>query len=124
MIEHVEGADESWVGYYWGDYISTNGGETGSPVITEEMVQEASSDQFNRYTLDNGMVLWYVTADKIGNYYADGIDNDGDGYVDEQIDIGIDDEEEAWVDGIDNDGDGHIDELDELGSAWLRPFWR
>ena len=124
MIDHVEGADESWVGYYWGDYISTNGGETGSPVITEEMVQEASSDPFNRYTLDNGMVLWYVTADKIGNYYADGIDNDGDGYVDEQIDIGIDDEEEAWVDGIDNDGDGHIDELDELGSAWLRSFWR
>ena len=123
MIKHVEGADESWVGYYWGDYISANGGETGSPVITEEMVQEASSDDFNRYTLDNGMVLWYVTADKIGNYYADGIDNDGDGYVDEQIDIGIDDEEEAWVDGIDNDGDGHIDELDELGSAWLRPFW-
>ena len=37
--------------------------------------------------LDNGMILWYVTADKIGNYYADGIDNDGDGYVDEQIDI-------------------------------------
>ena len=122
MIEHVDGADESWVGYYWGDYISANGGETGSPVITEEMVQEASSDQFNRYTLDNGMVLWYVTADKIGNYYADGIDNDGDGYVDEQIDIGIDDEEEAWVDGIDNDGDGHIDELDELGSAWLDRF--
>ena len=119
MIDHVEGADESWVGYYWGDYISANGGETGSPVITEEMVQEASSDQFNRYTLDNGMVLWYVTADKIGNYYADGLDNDGDGYVDEQIDIGIDDEEEAWVDGIDNDGDGHIDELDELGSACL-----
>ncbi len=122
MIEHVDGADDSWVGYYWGDYISAAGGESGSPIITEAMVEEAAKDQFNRYTLDNGMVLWFVTADKIGNYYADGIDNDGDGYVDEQIDIGIDDEEEAWVDGIDNDGDGFIDEADELGSAWLDRF--
>ncbi len=122
MIEHVEGADESWVGHYWGDYISKNGGEFGSPVITEAMVEEASGDQFNRFTLDNGMVLWFVTEDKIGNYYADGVDNDGDGYIDEQIDIGIDDEEEAWVDGVDNDGDGLIDETDELGSAWLDRF--
>ena len=76
MIEHVDGADESWVGYYWGDYISENGGEFGSPVITEAMVEEASNDQFNRFTLDNGMVLWFVTEDKIGNYYSDGIDND------------------------------------------------
>ncbi|MFL2998584.1 MAG: TonB-dependent receptor domain-containing protein [Candidatus Neomarinimicrobiota bacterium] len=122
MIEHVDGADESWVGYYWGDYISESGGEFGSPVITEAMVEEASNDQFNRFTLDNGMVLWFVTEDKIGNYYSDGIDNDGDGYIDEQIDIGVDDEEEAWVDGVDNDGDGYVDESDELGSAWLDRF--
>ena len=122
MINYVDGADESWVGHYWGDYISAAGGESGSPVITESMVEEASSDEFNRYTLENGMVLWFVTEDKIGNYYADGLDNDGDGYIDEQIDIGVDDEEEAWVDGIDNDGDGYIDETDELGSAWLDRF--
>ena len=70
------------------------------------MIDEAASDRFNRFTLPNGRVLWYVTSDKLGKIYADGIDNDGDGAIDEQIDIGIDDEEEAWVDGIDNDGDG------------------
>ena len=115
MIAHVPGSDESWIGNYWGDMISASGGEDASPTITAKMVEEASSDEFNRYTLENGTVLWFVTEDKIGNYYADGIDNDGDGYIDEQIDIGIDDEEEAWVDGVDNDGD-------ELGSAWLDRF--
>ena len=122
MISEVSGSDQSWVGNYWGDFISPNGGEDASPTITAAMVEEASNDPFQRYTLDNGMVLWFVTEDKIGSYYADGIDNDGDGYVDEQIDIGIDDEEEAWVDGVDNDGDGYIDEVDELGSAWLDRF--
>ena len=122
MISAVPGSDESWIGNYWGDLISASGGEDGSPTITAEMVAEAASDPFKRFTLNNGTVLWFVTEDKIGNYYADGIDNDGDGYIDEQIDIGIDDEEEAWVDGIDNDGDGYIDEVDELGSAWLDRF--
>ena len=122
MISEVSGSDQSWVGNYWGDFISPNGGEDASPTITAAMVEEASNDPFQRYTLDNGMVLWFVTEDKIGSYYADGIDNDGDGYIDEQIDIGIDDEEEAWVDGVDNDGDGYIDEVDELGSAWLDRF--
>ena len=121
MIQHVKGADETWVGYYWGDYISADG-EEGSPVVTQEMIDDASTDEFNRYTLDNGMTLWFVTQDKLGNSYADGIDNDSDGYIDEKIDIGIDDEEEAWVDGVDNDGDGLIDENDELGSAWLERF--
>ncbi len=122
MIDFVEGADESWLGYYWGDYISESGGEDGSPVITQQMIELASSDPFNRFTLPNGMVLWFVTQDRLGKIYADGIDNDGDGAIDEQIDIGIDDEEEAWVDGVDNDGDGLIDESDELGSAWLDRF--
>ena len=89
----VPGSDESWIGNYWGDLISASGGEDGSPTITAEMVAEAASDPFKRFTLNNGTVLWFVTEDKIGNYYADGIDNDGDGYIDEQIYIGIDDEE-------------------------------
>ena len=122
MIPYVEGSDESWVGYYWGDYISEIGGEDGSPIITQQMIDEASTDPFHRYTLPNGMVIWNVTADKLGKFYADGVDNDADGAIDEQIDIGIDDEEEAWVDGVDNDGDGLIDERDELGSAWLDRF--
>ncbi|MFL2982826.1 MAG: TonB-dependent receptor domain-containing protein [Candidatus Neomarinimicrobiota bacterium] len=122
MIDYVEGSDQSWVGHYWGDYISEVGGENGSPVITQTMIDQASADIFNRFTLQNGMVLWYVTQDKLGKIYADGIDNNGDGAIDEQIDIGIDDEEEAWVDGIDNDGDGIIDESDELASSWLDRF--
>ncbi|MDP6169671.1 MAG: TonB-dependent receptor [Candidatus Marinimicrobia bacterium] len=124
MIGHVEGSDESWIGHYWGDYISDTGGEDGSPIITQQMIDEASTDPFNRFTLPNGMVLWYVTSDKLGKIYADGVDNNGDGAIDELIDIGIDDEEEIWVDGIDNDGDGLIDESDELGSAWLDRFGR
>lgn len=122
MVNVVEDADESWVGNYWGDYITSSGGEAGSPVITQEMVNEAASDDFNRYTLDNGMVLWFVTENQIGNVYADGIDNDGDGSIDEGIDLGIDDEPEAWYDGVDNDGDGLVDESDEIGSSWLDRF--
>jgi len=122
MIDHVDGADESWVGFYWGDGIASVGGEDGSPVITQEMINKAANDEFNRYTLESGKVLWFVTEEKLGYYYADGIDNDGNGYIDEQIDIGIDDAEEAWIDGIDNDGDGLVDESDELGSAWLDRF--
>ena len=122
MVNAVDGADESWIGGYWGDHIATSGGESGSPVITQEMVDAAASDEFNRYTLDNGITLWFVTDEIIGRGYADGVDNNGDGAIDEQIDIGIDDEAEAWVDGIDNDNDGLVDELDELGSAWLDRF--
>ena len=94
MINYVEGSDESWVGYYWGDYISESGGEDGSPTITQQMIDEAASDHLIVYT-SQWQILWYVTADKLGKIYADGIDNDGDGAIDEQIDIGIDDEEEA-----------------------------
>ena len=52
MIDHVDGADESWVGFYWGDGIASVGGEDGSPVITQEMINEAANDEFNRYTLE------------------------------------------------------------------------
>ena len=121
MIPYVEGSNESWVGRYWGDLIASSG-EDGSPRITNEMVESAASDPFNRFTLSNGTVLWFITSDKIGYAYADGKDNDGDGIIDENIDIGIDDYTESWVDGVDNDGDGFIDESDELGSAWLDRF--
>ncbi|MBT3216583.1 MAG: TonB-dependent receptor [Candidatus Marinimicrobia bacterium] len=122
MINEVDDADESWVGFLWGDKIATAGGEAGSPLITQEMVDKAASDAFNRFTLDNRITLWFVTADKIGKTYADGIDNNGDGAIDEGIDLGIDDESEAWYDGVDNDGDGEIDEADEIGSSWLDRF--
>jgi len=121
MVAEVEGADDSWIGYYWGDKIESSG-EGASPTITQAMVNEASNDEFNRYTLDNGIELWFVTEDKIGFPYSDGIDNDGDGDIDEGIDIRIDDAAEIWFDGIDNDGDGLVDESDERGSAWLDRF--
>ena len=121
MIKEVDGANDSWVGYYWGDKIESIG-EDASPLITQEMVDDAADDEFNRVTLDNGTVLWFVTEEKIGFVYADGIDNDGDGDIDEGIDLYVDDASEIWYDGGDNDGDGHIDESDERGSSWLDRF--
>ena len=59
MISAVPGSDESWVGNYWGDLISTSGGEDGSPTITSEMVAEAASDPFNRYTLFRSRAIQY-----------------------------------------------------------------
>jgi hypothetical protein len=58
----------------------------------------------------------------LGHGYADGIDNDGDGQIDNGIDEGIDDYSEVWLDGVDNDNDGEIDESDEQGSEWLGRF--
>ena len=121
MVNYVDGANESWVGSFWGDKIESIG-ETASPVISQEMVDAAANDEFNRYTTENGIVLWFVTAEKIGYVYADGVDNDGDGDIDEGIDLSIDDNPEMWFDGVDNDGDGLIDEADERGSAWLDRF--
>jgi hypothetical protein len=121
MINEVVGADESWVGYYWGDKIESVG-EDASPLITQEMVDDAADDEFNRVTLDNGTVLWFITEEQIGFVYADGIDNDGNGDIDEGIDLNVDDAAEIWYDGVDNDGDGHIDEFDERGSSWLDRF--
>ncbi|GIS71809.1 MAG: hypothetical protein CM1200mP10_13860 [Candidatus Neomarinimicrobiota bacterium] len=64
------------------------------------MVAAAASDPFHRYTLENGIVLWGVTEDRIGKKYADGIDNNFDGQIDESIDEGIDDPAEAWYEGL------------------------
>ena len=120
MLNVIEGSDPNWVGKYWGDGMDFNG-EPGSPIITQAMIDEASSDPFNRLTV-NGITLWYVTSDKLGWEYKDGIDNDGDGVIDDGIDYGIDDYGEIFFDGIDNDGDGLIDEGDERGSLWLNRF--
>ena len=83
MVEYVNGADESWIGKFWGDRISENG-ELGSPIITQEMIDTASDDPFQRFFLDNGITLWFVTQDKLGYVYADGKDNNGDGKIDEK----------------------------------------
>ena len=72
MLNVIEGSDPNWVGKYWGDGMDFNG-ESGSPIITQAMIDEASSDPFNRLTV-NGITLWYVTSDKLGWEYKDGID--------------------------------------------------
>ena len=120
MLPYWPGSDPSFVGRRFMDGIDGTfpDGETDSPIITEDMVATAASDPFHRYTLENGIVLWGVTDDKIGKKYTDGIDNDYDGMIDEGIDEGIDDLAEVWFDGVDNDGDGEIDELDEWGTTW------
>ena len=120
MLDYWPDSDPTFVGRRFIDGIDGTfpNGEGGSPVITEDMVATAASDPFHRYTLENGIVLWGVTEDRIGKKYADGIDNNFDGQIDESIDEGIDDLAEAWYDGVDNDGDGEIDELDERGSGF------
>ena len=132
MISAWPNADPNWVGLIYADGISNtefeNGDplvdwEPGSPVVTQEMVDEASNDQFNRYHVPGtNIILWNVTEAMIGHGYKDGIDNDGNGLIDDGIDEGIDDYSEVWLDGVDNDNDGEIDENDELGSKWLGRF--
>jgi len=117
--------NDSWAGLMYRDNIDGSfpvGTEEGSPTITEEMVAEASTDPYNRYELDNGIILWGVTEGMIGRAYADGLDNNGDGLIDNGIDEGIDENDESWYDGFDNDSDGLIDEKDEIGSRWIDRF--
>lgn len=82
-------------------------GEPGSPVITQAMVDAAASDPYRRYLVqDAGILLYDVGPEDLGKAYADGVDNDGDGAVDEGIDEGTDEMiDESRADGIDNDQD-------------------
>lgn len=123
--------DSTWIGERIADGIDNwylqptlfLQGEDKSPVIDEAMVAAAAGDPFHRYRVPGtNITLWGVTEEWIGMKYADGIDNDGDGFVDEGIDDGIDDGSEAWYDGVDNDGDGRVDEEDEIGNKWLSRF--
>ncbi|MBO6574229.1 MAG: hypothetical protein JJ896_02340 [Rhodothermales bacterium] len=81
--------------------------EPGSPVVTQEMVNQAASDPYGRYRVPGtDIILYQVGAEDLGKAYADGVDNDEDGAVDEGIDEGIDEMiDESRADGIDNDGD-------------------
>ena len=91
--------------------------EPGSPVVTQEMVNAAASDApYYRFAVpDTDIVLYDVRSEDLGAPYADGVDNDGDGAVDEGIDEGIDEMiDESRADGIDNDGDWRP-ALDDVG---------
>lgn len=126
MLHVWENSDPSFVGRAYKDGIKTGhgGAEPGSPVITEAMIDAASNDPiFHRYYVPGtDIILWNVTADMLGFEYADGIDNDFNGAIDDGIDSGIDDINEHWYDGIDNDNDGEIDEVDETGTRWINRF--
>jgi len=119
------GTNNDWTGPRFGDGVDNpifTDAEKGSPIIDSAMVIEALQDPYGRYFLDNGLVLYGIDYEDIGRGYIDGIDNDGDGAIDEGIDRGIDEAGEIWFDGIDNDNDGEIDEYDEIGDQWLDRF--
>ncbi len=102
----MESDDE---GRAYADFIDNDDdGEDDSPVITQAMIGSAANDDpYFRYVVrDSEIILYNVTQDDLNKKYADGVDNDGDGAVDENIDEGIDEMiDESREDHIDNDGD-------------------
>ncbi|MGH1366027.1 MAG: hypothetical protein ACRBF0_20880 [Calditrichia bacterium] len=101
----VEGEDE---GLPYRDNIDNNGnGEDSSSVVTQAMIDQAASDLYRRYAVPGGRVVLYdLDQTDLGKIYADGIDNNGDGAIDEGIDEGIDEMvDESRDDFVDNDGD-------------------
>ncbi len=98
--------DASDVGKGYKDNIDNNDdGEVGSPVITQEMIDEAANND-KRFETENGIILYDVGIEDLGKKYADGIDNDGNGAIDEGIDEGIDEMiDESRENYIDDDGD-------------------
>lgn len=114
-IVHLIMVESEDVGRAFSDRIDNNdNGEAGSPVITQEMIDQASADApYFRFKVPNAldkygkqMILYNVTSASLGKKYADGKDNDNNGAIDEFIDEGIDEMiDEARDDGIDNDGD-------------------
>ena len=129
-LVHIIGLDEEDLGAGYADGIDNNadpedpylleypiglGCDVGSPLVDEAMVLEASQDPWLRYrVLDTDIILYDVNTEDIGKPYADGIDNDGDGAIDEGIDEGIDEMiDESRDDFIDNDGDWLV--VDDVG---------
>jgi hypothetical protein len=115
-LVHLIGVGPEDLGCRYADNIDNNGNaEIGSPVITQEMVEKAKSDSpYYRYKVPEALdprynqpiILYGVTSEKLGLMYADGIDNDGDGAIDEGIDEYIDEMiDESRDDFIDNDED-------------------
>lgn len=98
-----DGAD---VGKGFRDWIDNNhNGEENSPLITQEMI-DAAANQGKKYVVSKFITLYDVGAEDLGKKYADGIDNDGNGAVDEYIDEGIDEMiDESRENYIDDDGD-------------------
>ena len=104
---HLIMVESDDLGLPYKDYIDNdNNGEEESPTITQEMIDVAANDAYNRYVVNDNIILYNVVQSTLGMKYADGIDNDGNGAIDENIDEGIDAMiDEARNDGLDNDGD-------------------
>ena len=81
--------------------------EPGSPTVTQEMIDAAALDPYGRVAVPGTRILLYaVGPEDLGKAYADGVDNDEDGAIDEGIDEGTDEMiDESRADGIDNDND-------------------
>ncbi|MEW5798286.1 MAG: hypothetical protein AB1728_04710 [Bacteroidota bacterium] len=94
------------VGKAYKDGIDNNNtGETGSPVITQVMIDTAANHN-KTFVVNSSVTLYDVGAEDLGLPYADGIDNNGDGRIDEGIDENIDEMvDELRDDFVDNDGD-------------------
>ncbi|MEM8487466.1 MAG: hypothetical protein AAF564_18080 [Bacteroidota bacterium] len=116
---HLLGVDEADLGLSFRDGIDNDDShlnptinfpylsEPGSPTVTQEMIDAAATDPYRRYNVPGtSIVLYDVGPNDLGKAYADGLDNDGDGAIDDGIDEGIDEMiDESRSDGIDNDGD-------------------
>lgn len=110
-IVHLIMVEENDIGLPFKDNIDNNGdGEEGSPTITQAMIDQAAQDApYYRYRVNDKIILYNVVQSTLGMKHADGIDNNGDGVIDEGIDEGIDvmiDEDRD--DGLDNDYDWNI----------------
>lgn len=113
---HLIMVEEGDVGRAFADNIDNNlseeypmglGADIGSPTIDSAIVLTAETDEWHRYRVPGtDIILYDVDWDDLGLPYADGVDNDGDGAVDEGIDEGIDEMvDESRDDYVDNDFD-------------------
>lgn len=92
-----------------GTHVGRNGyvyrAEAGSPTVRQSMIDSAATNG-RRFRVNARITLYDVGTEDLGKAYADGIDNDGNGQVDEGIDEDIDVMiDESRNDGIDNDED-------------------
>ena len=108
-LVHLLMVEDDDIGNAFADGIDNDdNGEEGSPVVTQEMIDEAANDApYYRYVVpETGVILYDLKAEDLGKAYADGIDNNDDGAIDENIDEGIDElVDESRSNGIDEDGD-------------------
>ncbi|OGU82143.1 MAG: hypothetical protein A2W11_07440 [Ignavibacteria bacterium RBG_16_35_7] len=106
---HLIMVESDDIGKAFTDFVDDdNDGEESSPSVTQEMINTASSDApYFRYKVPGtNIILYDIKADDLGKKYADGVDNNNDGAVDEFMDEGIDEMvDEARNNGIDDDGD-------------------